>query len=321
MVWPMADRVAHIVGDIDLATSKGLELGPLHNPVVRRSDGDIRYLDHVDTDTLRSRYTTHAGFDIDAIVPIDYASGDGSIREAVGDDAPFDYVIASHVIEHVPDLISWLHDVRSVLADGGVLSLAVPDHRRCFDVMRSPTIAADVVQAYLDKATVPSPRHVFDHYSSAVAWKGAIGWGEEAPFDELVRVHTDAEALERATTAAGGDTYIDVHCWVFTPRSFCRVIAALQRVHLVPFSVELCSETVGGEFFARLRTADPVEASVPDVDNDAQVDENDDLLRSDLAAARAALGAANAELTALRQTRSWKITRPLRAVQRARLRR
>lgn len=321
MVWPMPDRVAHIVGDIDLATSKGLELGPLHNPVVRRSDGDIRYLDHVDTDTLRSRYTTHAGFDIDAIVPIDYASGDGSIREAVGDDAPFDYVIASHVIEHVPDLVSWLNDVRSVLAEGGVLSLAIPDHRRCFDVMRSPTRAADVVQAYLDKATVPSPRHVFDHYSSAVAWKGAIAWGEEAPHDELVRVHTDAEALERATTSAVGDTYIDVHCWVFTPRSFCRVIAALQRVHLVPFSVESCSESVGGEFFARLRTADPAEASVPTVDDQHTVSSDDDLLRTDLASARAALDAANAELTAMRQTKSWRITRPMRVINAIRLRR
>jgi hypothetical protein len=310
----MADRVAHIVGDIDLAASKGLELGPLHNPVVRRSDGDIRYLDHVDTDTLRSRYRTHAGFDIDAIVPIDYASGDRTISETVGEDAPFDYVIASHVIEHVPDLVSWLHDVRSVLVDGGVLSLAIPDHRRCFDVMRSPTIAADVVQAYLDKAIVPSPRHVFDHYSSAVAWKGAIAWGEDAPLDELVRVHSDAEALEQARIAEAGDTYIDVHCWVFTPRSFCRVMAALQRVQLVPFSVESCSESIGGEFFARLRAADPANASVPYVNDDATVGEDDDLLRTDLAAARAALDAANAELTAMRQTKSWRITRPLRAL-------
>ena len=49
----MTDRTTRIVDSINLATTKGLELGPLTNPVVRRSDGDIRHLDHVDTDTLQ----------------------------------------------------------------------------------------------------------------------------------------------------------------------------------------------------------------------------------------------------------------------------
>jgi hypothetical protein len=35
----MADRTAQIVGSIDLTTTKGLELGPLTGPVVRRPDG------------------------------------------------------------------------------------------------------------------------------------------------------------------------------------------------------------------------------------------------------------------------------------------
>ena len=162
----MADRTTQMVDAIDLATAKGLELGPLTNPVVRRSDGDIRYLDHVDTDTLRARYASHVGFDVDAIVPIDYAIGSGSIQTAVGDDAPFDYVIASHVIEHVPDMIGWLHDVRSVLVDGGVLSLAIPDHRCCFDALRSPTVAADLVHRistrrrfhHRDRSSITTPR-------------------------------------------------------------------------------------------------------------------------------------------------------------------
>ena len=310
----MADRTTQIVDSINLATAKGLELGPLTNPVVRRSDGDIRYLDHVDTDTLRARYATHIGFDVDAIVPIDYAIGDGSIQSAVGDDAPFDYVIASHVIEHVPDMIGWLHDVRSVLVDGGVLSLAIPDHRCCFDALRSPSVAADFVHAYLDHATIPSPRQVFDHYSSAVIWRGLIGWGEEPPFDELVQVHGEPEAMERATAAAATGEYVDVHCWVFTPRSFCRVMGALQRLQLVPFSVESCSETIGGEFFATLRTADPAEATVPVVDEGSPRAAEAAVVREELGVASAALEVATTELAAMRRSRSWKITQPLRAL-------
>ena len=317
----MADRTAQIVGSIDLATAKGLELGPLTSPVVRRSDGDIRYLDHVDTDTLRARYASHEGFDIDAIVPIDYAIGEASIRSAVGDDAPFDYVIASHVIEHVPDLIAWLDDVRSVLADDGVLSLAIPDHRRCFDALRTPTVAADVVQAHLDQAIVPSPRHVFDHYSSAVLWRGLIGWGEEPPFDELVHVHGEAEAMERATAAATTGEYIDVHCWVFTPESFGRLMGSLQRLHLVPFSVESCSETVGGEFFAILRPADRSSATVPASDERSLRAAEGAMIREELKATRAALDRASAELAAIERSRSWKITRPLRKFNELRARR
>jgi hypothetical protein len=308
----MADRTTQIVGSIDLATTKGLELGPLTSPVVRRSDGDIRYLDHVDTETLRARYASHVGFDVDAIVPIDYAIGDRSISTAVGDDAPFDYVIASHVIEHVPDLVGWLHDVRCVLVDGGVLSLAIPDHRRCFDALRTPTVAAEVVQAHLYQATVPSPRQVFDHYSSAVAWRGQIGWGEDAPVDELVPVHGEAEALERATAAATTGEYIDVHCWVFTPRSFCRVIGSLQRLQLVPFSVEACSDTIGGEFFARLRTTDPSAATVPVVDQASPRAAEGGVVQQELIAKRAELDNALADVAAMERSRSWKITRPLR---------
>lgn len=317
----MADRTAQIVGSIDLATTKGLELGPLTSPVVRRSDGDVRYLDHVDTETLRARYASHEGFDIDAIVPIDYAIGEASIRAAVGDDAPFDYVIASHVIEHVPDLIAWLHDVRSVLADGGVLSLAIPDHRRCFDALRTPTVAADVVQAHLDHATVPSPRHVFDHYSSAVLWRGQIGWGEEPPFDELVHVHGEAEALERATAAVSKGEYIDVHCWVFTPQSFCRLMGSLQRLQLVPFSVESVTDTIGGEFFATLRPAEPSSATVPPIGEGSPRAAEGALLGKELSTTRAALDKASAELVAMENSRSWKITRPLRKFNALRARR
>ena len=239
----MADRTEALLSSIDVASSKGLELGPLAKPIVSRDMGDVRYLDHVDTDALRARYATHDGFDVDAIVPIDYVSVNGSICDAVNPDIPFDYVLASHVIEHVPDLIGWLRDIRGVLRDDGVLSLAIPDHRRCFDALRSPTVTADVIDAHLTKPTIPTPRQVFDHYSCAVAWHGYISWEEEPPFAELVPVHSEVEALDHAVAAVASAEYQDVHCWVFTPSSFRRLFAALRRLHLVPFSLERCTET------------------------------------------------------------------------------
>jgi Methyltransferase domain len=303
----MPSRTDSLLRSIDVANAKGLELGPLINPVVRRDMGDVRYIDHVDTDELRARYATHVGFDVDAIVPIDYVTR-GSIYDTVGPDIPFDYVIASHVIEHVPDVVGWLGDIRSVLRDDGVLSLAIPDHRRCFDALRSPTVTADLIHAYLTKPTTPSPRQVFDHYSCAVAWRGMIAWEEEPPFSELVLVHSESEALERATTASTSGDYLDVHCWMFTPSSFMRIFGALTRLQLVPFSLESCSETVGGEFFATLRVSDPSTASAPPVGGD------EGLLAtaSEDAAVRAQLRTGGPEMKRMLASRSWQVTKPLR---------
>jgi hypothetical protein len=320
MVTPMVDRTERLVAGIDLRNGKGLELGPLTNPVVTRSMGDIRYLDHVDTDALRARYASHDGFDVDSIVDIDYAINGESIRSAVGDDAPFAYVVASHVIEHVPDLIGWLDDLRRVLRDDAVVSLAIPDHRRTFDALRSPTVAADVLQAHLDGATAPSPRQVYDHYSSAVSWRGSISWGEEPPFEELVPVHSEDEAFERATSAGRSGDYDDVHCWVFTPRSFCRLFASLQRMQLVPFSVVDCSDTIGGEFFATLRPAPLPEATSPSTPGSPRAAEAA-VVRSELVAARNEAAAARARIDAIERSRSWVITRPMRQAHEALLRR
>ena len=315
----MADRTDSLLSAIDVATSKGLELGPLAKPVVGRDAGDIRYIDHIDTDALRARYADHDGFDLDAIVPIDYVSINGSIHEAVGADAPFDYVIASHVIEHVPDLIGWLRDIRGVLRDDGVLSLAIPDHRRCFDALRSPTVTADVVDAHLTKPTVPTPRQVFDHYSSAVAWHGLISWEEEPPFAELVPVHSETEALDKAAAAAANAEYLDVHCWVFTPTSFRRLFAAMQRMQLVPFALERCTETVGGEFFVTLRAATPATTNsagtMPANNSDALPP-----TASEHAALRAQLRSSQDELRRTHASRSWSVTRPLRAINQLRVR-
>jgi hypothetical protein len=228
------------------------------------------------------------------------------------------------VIEHVPDLITWLDDVRSVLGDGGVLSLAVPDHRRCFDALRSPTVLADVVHAHLTRATVPTPRQVFDHYSSAVAWQGLISWGEEPPIGELVPVHSEHEAIERATATDLSGDYDDVHCWVFTPRSFERVVAGMQRLGMVSFRVESCSQSIGGEFFATLRatTRDDAAASA---DTSGSVESmraaEAASVRAELAAVQQQLASVSAQLDATVRSRSWRITAPVRSLNALRARR
>src|SRR5437868_3008097 len=83
-----------------------------------------------------------------------------ALLEAVG--RPVDYVVASHVIEHVPDLIGWLAEVREALEPGGELRLAVPDRRYTLDYRRSVSRLADVVHAWFMRARRPLPHQILD---------------------------------------------------------------------------------------------------------------------------------------------------------------
>src|SRR5690606_31600713 len=110
----------------------------------------------LDRESLREKYAGHLPVDADAIPDIDFVvDGRGLAASIAGHH--FHYVVASHVLEHIPDPITWLRDLHDALVDGGVLVLALPDYRRCFDALRRPTVPADWVGAYLDKRVRPSP--------------------------------------------------------------------------------------------------------------------------------------------------------------------
>ena len=46
----------HDLAAIDVSAARGLEIGPLMNPRVRKGDGAVFYLDHVSTEELREKY-------------------------------------------------------------------------------------------------------------------------------------------------------------------------------------------------------------------------------------------------------------------------
>ena len=100
---------------------------------------------------------------------IDCVIGDSlGIHEAVADQAPFDYVIASHLIEHIPDPITWLSDIASVLRPSGILSLVIPDKRFTFDMNRRTTEISDLVDAYLRRLRHPSFKQAYDFISKEI---------------------------------------------------------------------------------------------------------------------------------------------------------
>jgi hypothetical protein len=179
------------------------------------------------------------------------------------------------------------------------------------------------VHAHLTGSRVPTSRQVFDHYASAVSWHGAITWTQEAPIGELRPVHTEQEAIQRAAAVETSGDYLDVLCWVFTPRSFARVIAGMQRLGLISFHLEACSDSIGGEFFARLRATTRDQTAAIDArhsDVEDRLAAEPASVRAELAEARRQLALAQDELASITQTRSWRISAPLRFVNALRVR-
>lgn len=217
--------------DIDVANGNGLEIGPLASPIVTPDLGRIRYVDHASTEELRRKYASDPAVDENAIMTVDFVWGEKTLAEAVGAAAPFDYVVASHVLEHVPDLVGWLNEVRDVLRPGGRLSLCMPDNRYTFDVRRRTSSLAEVVEARLLGLRRPAVRATFDHFywhvdvDTFALWRGERGHDDPPPDVET------AMALARA--AAETDMYVDTHAWVFTDAGFVELIGELMRMDLI----------------------------------------------------------------------------------------
>ncbi|KVK82095.1 hypothetical protein [Burkholderia sp. MSMB1498] len=108
-----------------------MEIAPLDKPLVTRDMGEVLYVDHADTATLKRKYRRDAAIRHDAIVDIDGVWGENTLSEAIG-GPKVDYIVASHVIGHVPDLVTWLIELDSVLAPAGQVRLAILDMRFTF---------------------------------------------------------------------------------------------------------------------------------------------------------------------------------------------
>jgi SAM-dependent methyltransferase len=254
-------RETQLLRGLDLRAGVGAEIGPLDRPVASKALGEVHYVDHCDTAALKARWASDPGVDVDAL-HVDAVWGRLTLRQTLADAGAFahaagglDYVIASHVVEHVPDLVTWLAEVHAVLAAHGHLRLAVPDRRYTFDLLRRTSTLTEALDAYVRRRRTPSGSRVLDFALNMVHVDCGQAWREALVLQELVRGYSDEAAIALARSAEDTDAYHDVHCWVFTPRSFALLMAQLGRCRLLGFACEWLVPTAPDtyEFFASLR--------------------------------------------------------------------
>jgi SAM-dependent methyltransferase len=112
------------------------------------------------------------------------------------DDESQDFVIASHVLEHLADPLTQIAEIHRVLKPGAVVLVFLPDRRHTFDRKRAATPLEHLVVEHRDRVTVVSDAHVEDYLRKTDVWDSA--WTPEQQREEF--------DLNRQRS-------IHVHCW------------------------------------------------------------------------------------------------------------
>jgi SAM-dependent methyltransferase len=182
----------HIVGS-------GVELGPGHNPFPLAYPGaTAAYVDRWEPAENRALFVELG--DEAAFPKPDVVCNLDTDRLKMLDDQSQDFVIASHVLEHMANPIALLDDIHRVLRPGGIALVLLPDMRRTFDNRRPVTDLDHLVREYEAGVTEVDDEHIRQFLEFTEAdYQAAVLDLDPAERDKLFERHRLRS--------------IHVHCW------------------------------------------------------------------------------------------------------------
>lgn len=269
-------RLDRLLAHID-TSGKGIEIAPYFNPALPKRDGhDVLILDVFDTATLRERalddpmIPDHRINEIEEVDIVGDASNIGSATRSTGLAGTLSHIVSSHNFEHLPNPILFLQGCEESLAVGGVLSMAVPDSRACFDHFRMPTRLADWLEAYHTGRRQPSAITVFDALSNQAMYHTEtdvkpdcdLALDDPAGFTPNQTLRQTYQDFVECLADPG--VYKDVHCSVFHPRSLELMLRDLAFLELTGLRIREITRTFGHEFFVHLEKPAAPHPVLPD---------------------------------------------------------
>jgi len=231
----------------------GLEIGPSYNPFFPKSQGfNIEILDYIDQEGLKKKYSNDPRAPVEKIEPVDYVSDGRPMSDVIGRQHIFDFVVASHVVEHTTDLVRFFQDCSALLKPSGVLLLIVPDSMSCFDVFRPLSSTGQVLQAYVEKRVRHAPGVGFDHIAYNAVREGEPGWWLSDTRPLRFQYGID-DAFRFFKSLYATTQYHDLHRWQFSPSSFRLICNDLFEGGMIDLREASFSAPENGyEFFVSL---------------------------------------------------------------------
>ena len=306
------------------------------SPIAPKREGyNCLVLDVYDTPTLKERAAADVNIAdrVEEIEDVDLIGSAVQIDRIVAGRYPlpsFDYVVSSHNFEHLSNPIKFLQGCSKILKPGGMVSMAVPDHRTCFDFFRPLTMLTDWLAAYIEDRERPTPFQNFHHAAYFASYDDGIrrdtSFFRFSPVEHVAGPPNLQDVFQdlmgRVTRKT--EEYVDAHCSAFTPASIELLLLDCEYLGLLPFKVIEIAD-LGCEFHAHLRKSGdnaPMDAATHQAARDRLMHR----MKDEEAEASGQYRAAVAERDELRvaatqlrktiqhyqQSTSWKATVPLR---------
>ena len=267
-------RASWLIGHLPKG-SRLLEIGASYSPLAPRSEGwNTTIIDHASQADLVEKYRRDPTVSTERIEAVDFVWTQGQISDAVDPalHGSFDALVASHVIEHVPDFVGFLAGAATLLRQSGTVILAVPDKRFCFDYFRPLTNTAHVLEAHHLRRSRHPARTAYEQYAYCINNDGIGAWGQDRL--KALSFTNDVEfayKMFREINEAPASDYLDLHVWQFSPSSFELMILELARIGLLDWQIERISPVGGCEFYVWLRRGGMAEMqAMPQADFNAR---------------------------------------------------
>jgi SAM-dependent methyltransferase len=160
-------------------------------------------------------------------------------------DNSLDYVVASHVLEHVANPVAALAEWCRVLRPSGIIHVVVPDRRATWEHRRALTPVAHLLDDYVRGITAVDDTHIDDFVFQA-------DWSIYRPSTPAKAVQEQMADLARGMhEAVARGEEINIHFHTFEPENFRELIETLPDWSPCPLRWEIV------DFAARFPASNP----------------------------------------------------------------
>lgn len=225
-----------------LFSGRGLEIGALHESATLPVNCKVEYADVI---TKEQAIINFPEIDKGKLVDVDHICNIDKDGLRKFKDETFDFVIFSHVIEHLANPIQAIESLFRVTKYGGMVLLVVPDKRFTFDKDRALTTFEHLKGEYINKVSDVTD----DHY-----------------LDFLNAVHPDVmkNSKEAADKALKSVRERREHAHVWDSDSFKQFL--IKSFNLLNINYQLCFENTGDnnkfEYFSIWKKAYPGQETI-----------------------------------------------------------